>query len=505
MKAGMVALLPQDPERLVVPGGLPADQVHLTLAFLGEDVTGWDGTRRRLLEQLVWSAAHSIGEPITVRVMGHATFNPDGHDGRRPCAVHLAGDSDRLVPVRDQVGTALAAALGDDYPTQHAPFIPHITAGDGLTAANLSFTGSVVFDRVALALAGEWTIAPITTDPREAIASYARTAYAQGWARSGGPMTDVVHAGCVAAVELAMANSAHPNILEATLQLGALEGTWALVYQRREDLVAQHVTKVAAAWRFAARRLDVQGTVRRMRHSLALGEYYTPPADDTQHRRLVANAVATVLVGQIAGQGASPDDRETITSAVADALADAEAEGYTSAVLVGAEQLGHAAPDADAVLTDYQAQLADLGSHWADASGWVDRMVKGNAADLGGRLSQLVVDGAGFDEMVDDALDIIGGDDIRAVSTLLDLAMGQSFSRGALALYGREGVNQVDFVTAGGLNVCPICQAAEDNSPWDRSAVPVPPLHPFCRCNLQATNPMEGLTSLLTQWATAAS
>lgn len=499
MKAGMVALLPRDPERLVVPGGLPADQVHLTLAFLGEDVTGWDGTRRRLLEQLVWSAAHSIGEPITARVMGHATFNPDGHDGRQPCAVHLAGDSDRLVPVRDQVGTALAAALGDDYPTQHAPFIPHITAGDGLTAANLSFTGSVVFDRVALALAGEWTIAPITTDPREAIASYARTAYAQGWARSGGPMTDVVHAGCVAAVDLAVANAADPHILEATLRLGALEGTWALVYQRREALVAQHVAKVATAWRHSAHRIHVGVAVRRLRQSLGLAEYVD--TDNTAHRRLVADAVAATVVSTIAGPDASPEDREAIISATADALVDAEAEGFTAAVLVGAEQLGETPPAADVVLSDYQAQLGDLGSHWADANGWVGRMVQGNAADLGGRLSQLVVDGASFDEMAAQAAAIIGGDDIRAVSTLLDLAMGQSFSRGALALYGREGVNQVDFVTAGGLNVCPICQAAEDNSPWDRSAVPVPPLHPFCRCNLQATNPMGGLAGLLTQWA----
>lgn len=502
MKTGMVALLPDDPTALVVDGGLGADQIHLTVAFLGEDVTGWDTTRRQLLEQLVWSAAHSIGQPITGRVMGHATFNPDRHAGREPCAVHLVGDSDRLLPAHELLCTTLAGVLGDDFPTQHTPFIPHITAGEGLTADNLSFTGPVVFGRIALALAGEWSIAPITTDPAVVIAAYARTAYAQGWARSGGPLTDRVHAGCLAAVELAVANAAHPGILEATLQLGALEGTWALVYQRRERLVAQHLERVAKAWRFSARRLDVRAAVTRLRQSLGLAEY-TAPADDTTHRRLVANAVAATLVGSIAGADATPEDRESITSAVADALADAEGEGYTAAVLVGAEQVGQAAPDADVVLSDYQAQLADLGSHWADATGWVDRMVKGNAGDLGGRLSQLVVDGAGFGDMVDAALDVIGGDDIRAVSTLLDLAMGQSFTRGALALYDREGVQQVDFVTAGGTRVCPICLDAESNNPWSRTAVPAPPLHPYCRCNLQATDPMQGLSSLLAQFAVA--
>lgn len=500
MKAGMVALLPTNPEQLTVPGGLPADQIHLTLAFLGEDVTGWDEIRRRLLEQLVWSAAHAIGQPIDARVMGHATFNPDSHAGRTPCAVHLVGDSQHLVPVRDQLCTTLAAALGDDYPPQHAPFIAHITAGESLTAADLSFVGPVVFDRLALALAGEWTIAPIITGPAEAIASYARTAYAHGWARSGGPMTPAVKAGCVAAMELATANAAHPNILEATLRLGALEGRWAALYQRREDLVTKHTKLVTTVWRHSAHRLDVRAAVRRYRLSLGVGEYVD--TDNTDHRRLVANGVAAAVVSAIAGPDAPPADREAIISATADALADAEAEGYAGAVVMGAEQLGVEPPTFDAVYTDAQQAMADVGSHWADATGWVNKMVGGNAADLGGRLSALAADGASFDDMVADAMDIIGGEDVRAVSTLLDLAMGQSFTRGALALYGREGVRQVDFVTAGGAKVCPICQEAEARSPWDLAAAPAPPLHPFCRCNLQATDPMQGLTSLLAQWAT---
>jgi 2'-5' RNA ligase len=495
VKAGMVALLPDNPDQLTVTAGVGADQIHLTLAYLGDDVTSWDDTRRRLLEQLVWSAAHSIGQPITGRVMGHATFNPDRHAGREPCAVHLVGDSESLGPAHQQLCTVLSAALGDEFPAQHTPFIPHITAGEGLTAANLSYTGPVVFGKLALALAGEWTVVPITTDPAEAIAPYARTAYAQGWARSGGPLTDRVHAGCRAAVELAIANAADPNVLEATLKLGALEGAWAAVYARRETLVAHHVTNVTRVWRQSANRLDVRAAVGRLRQSLGISEYVN--TDDSTHRRLVTNAVAGTVVGAIAGADAAPADREAIIGATADALADAEPEGYAGAVLVGAEQADLPAPAADVVASDYQAQLADLGSHWADATGWVGKMVQGNATDLGGRLSQMVADGASFDDMVDGARDIIGGDDVRAVSTLLDMAMGQSFTRGALALYAREGVTQVDFMTAGGSNVCPLCQQAEAQNPWDRSSAPTPPLHPYCRCALSATDPMSGLAALL--------
>jgi hypothetical protein len=128
-------------------------------------------------------------------------------------------------------------------------------------------------------------------------------------------------------------------------------------------------------------------------------------------------------------------------------------------------------------------------------------MVEGNATDLGGRLSVLAAEGAGFDDMVDAAAEIIGGDDIRAVGALLDLAMGQSFSRGALRLYGRMGVAEVDFVTAGGGAVCPLCLDAESKSPWALASAPAPPLHPYCRCNLSASEPMTGLASMLDTYA----
>ena len=214
MKAGMIALLPQDPTVFVLDDkrAIPPDQIHLTLVFLGEDVTGFDPVRRQLLGHAAWSLAQAIATPIEARVMGHATFNPDGgpNGDRPPCAVHLIGDSTRLTPALATVDTTCGLLLGEDYPTQHAPFLPHITAGEGLTATDLTYTGPVVFDRLALALAGDWTIVPITTDPGEAIAPYARTAYAQGWATSGGPMTDTVKAGCTAAVEVAIANAAHP-------------------------------------------------------------------------------------------------------------------------------------------------------------------------------------------------------------------------------------------------------------------------------------------------------
>lgn len=693
----MIALLPEDPAALTVDSksALPASQIHLTLVYLGDDVTAWQEDRVELLIRDVATAVADISDAIPARVMGHATFNPDGgpDGGRNPCDVYLVGDSGLLTPLRDLMGAVSEARLGVDYPEQHEPWIPHMTvavrkdigygdetsepmssdaarrgsdygegdqgslrvsdvvvdteqdaarsraarrtedvgregdrsgearpddqvgrgrspqlphtevrgtgspgggagagslgdprfpaenhalpeaqdpvgsvqlsrlggvsglrpggngtgsgsqpippgadgrsartteqtgagtvenagvsgaqgegaegtpspAGSGahpLTA--LTYTGPVVFNRIVVAIAGRWAEIALQLPRDEAIAPYARTAFAQGWAASGGPMTDQVRAGCTAAVELAVTHADQPGILEATLRLGSLEGTWAAVYHRREVLVTKHTKLVMAAWRRAAHMLNTRAAIDRFRQSLDLGE--SVDTDNTEHRRLVANAIAATVASTIAGPDATPADREAIIQAVATALMDAEAEGYAAAVAVGADQLGITGADFDLIFHDAHAALGDLGNYWGQGSGWVDRMVAGNATDLGGRLSALAADGASYDDMLTAAEDVIGGD-VRSVETILDLAMSQSFARGALALYAREGVQQADFVTAGGARVCARCLDAEAGNPWPLSSVPRPGLHPGCRCSVQATDPMQGLTGMLAGYLTSA-
>lgn len=326
------------------------------------------------------------------------------------------------------------------------------------------------------------------------IAPYARVAFAQGWAASGGPMTEQVKAGCLAAIELAVEHADQPDILEVTLHLGHLEGTWATVYDRREKLYAHHIKAVTDLWRRAAQRLDLTLAIRRYRQSLGLAE-----ADgDTDRRRLIAQTIAATVLAFIAGSDSPADDRNALIGAIANALKAAQAEGWAGAVAIGAEQAGIAgAADVgviginfDLAFKDAWNALGDLGNQWADATGWLGRIVDGAAKDLGGRLSALAADGASFEDMLAGAQDVLDSADVRAVSAIVDLAMGQSFSRGALALYGREGVQTVDFITAGA-RVCPVCLDIESKNPWQRNEVPVPPRHSRCRCNLQAANPME--------------
>lgn len=147
---GMVALLPDDAtvQRLTVTHPLaedPAD-LHLTLAFLGENVTKMSTATR---QHLLASTAHlaTTTTPVDARVFGHAMFNPDDN----PCAVYLCTDG------RDGVST-LASLHQRVRPfadlAQHAPFCAHVTAGYGVPITELSHTGPVRFDRMQVALAG---------------------------------------------------------------------------------------------------------------------------------------------------------------------------------------------------------------------------------------------------------------------------------------------------------------------------------------------------------------
>lgn len=161
---GMIALYPRDDDaqKLAIPGGEPPEEMHLTLAYLGEDVSALDPTA--LLHRLPEILARAT--VITARIMGHAMFNPDGGDDpeepKEPCAVYLVGDSEQIPDLHSDV-MDLLDDYGIDYPvpSQHKPFLPHITAGYSLPIEQLSYTGPILFDRLGLAFAGHTRFFPL--------------------------------------------------------------------------------------------------------------------------------------------------------------------------------------------------------------------------------------------------------------------------------------------------------------------------------------------------------
>lgn len=158
---GMVALLPdtETTGNLAVDGGEDRAILHLTLCYLGDDVTGWSPEQRdQVLDRARMAATWTA--PIDARAFAHATFNPDAYADREPCAVYIIGGSDRIAELNQEL-RGLASAL------QHPGFVPHITAGYGMRAEDLTYTGPARFDRLVVALADDWITVPLTGDRRD--------------------------------------------------------------------------------------------------------------------------------------------------------------------------------------------------------------------------------------------------------------------------------------------------------------------------------------------------
>ncbi|QKY78373.1 capsid maturation protease [Gordonia Phage Barsten] len=166
---GMIALLPVAPHALAVPGGEPESELHLTLVYLGDDLTETLPEWRTGVQTSVAAVVTEFGEMhgangVEGAIMGRAAFN-EGSD--ESCAVYLV-EADGLTVLRDK----LYAALGDRAPAPtYDAFIPHITAGYGVdTAALYNNVGTPVqFDRVRIAIADDVIDLPISEHVGEAL------------------------------------------------------------------------------------------------------------------------------------------------------------------------------------------------------------------------------------------------------------------------------------------------------------------------------------------------
>lgn len=154
---GMVALYPRQDyaHQLAVSGGESPEELHLTLVFLGDDVGGMSPAP---LIQSVSEAVHSY-TVIDARVMGRAEFNHDGSSDDGPCAVYLVGDNPQLPDLQQEVLNAANNAV--NVPAQHVPWVPHVTGGYGLDPRQLTYTGTVIFDRIGVAWAGDTHFVPL--------------------------------------------------------------------------------------------------------------------------------------------------------------------------------------------------------------------------------------------------------------------------------------------------------------------------------------------------------
>lgn len=197
---GMIALVPESPGALAVVDGVPVEDLHLTLAYLGPDMSILNDTHRAGLIKVVEEIADpprpnldpryptrdfAARGPVRARAWAHAMFNPDDESA----LVYLVEDEplpDGEMPpphqqwIEDLHWRAVGRArdvLGALMAEQRRRFQPHVTVAypPASKTASLTFTGPVVFNRIRLALGGDVRdfplIAPIeekrqSNDPR---------------------------------------------------------------------------------------------------------------------------------------------------------------------------------------------------------------------------------------------------------------------------------------------------------------------------------------------------
>jgi hypothetical protein len=169
----MIALVPSDDDlvRLKVDedGAEPANELHLTLYYLG-DAVDIDGETRQAMRVAVTDMVERRDlSSVRGRAFGVAHWNPDGDD---PAWVLNVGDvpsderdGDALVVVREMMSEALHdGGVLFDLSQQHTPWQPHICiaySSDDWSDELRRRLGDVTFDRVRLAFGGEVTDVPL--------------------------------------------------------------------------------------------------------------------------------------------------------------------------------------------------------------------------------------------------------------------------------------------------------------------------------------------------------
>jgi 2'-5' RNA ligase len=151
----MIALLPSkaDAKRLAVEGGLPPEQLHLTLCYLGDAVDYSDGDRAQIVDSQM-----SIAErwaPIQADAFAVSIFNPNGE---KACIVLGIGGVGL-----DAIHRAVASDV--EYP-QKTPWVAHLTLIETDDASKVEqyvdLVGPITFDRLRVAFGGTYYDMPLS-------------------------------------------------------------------------------------------------------------------------------------------------------------------------------------------------------------------------------------------------------------------------------------------------------------------------------------------------------
>ena len=128
-QGGMIALYPDDAEQLTVTGGEPADELHVTLAFVAEDAATLHPDAVAAIESAAENGAGLRSAPLLLTVVGAGTLG----DSEPPATVLFlqqeghGGYQDGVAAVARAVRAELDDYGSEGFPVEHDAFIPHMT------------------------------------------------------------------------------------------------------------------------------------------------------------------------------------------------------------------------------------------------------------------------------------------------------------------------------------------------------------------------------------------
>lgn len=315
----------------------------------------------------------------------------------------------------------------------------------------------------------------------EEVRSYARAAYAQGWAVSGGPMTQRVQAGCLAVMDMCESRWNEPDIIEVAIHLGKLEGVWAKIFARRFALMDKLTVQTQQTWRSVTKQLDVAGVLEVLAQQFGLVE---SKEDDERAKRDRARAAARDAVNRLLQWLPGTPEWQALRNELRDAILSGRAEGFADALAIAGLEAHTVSFDFDLAFQHAYDALENLGETWAQGDAWLERML-GRAADEFTRtIGDLVASEAEYSQLLAAGLDVLQATtaDEDIVSFIIDWAMSAGMSQGALDLYKSENVEKVTWMTAGDGRVCILCEQHGIDSPFPIMDFPEMPAHPRCRC-----------------------
>ena len=316
------------------------------------------------------------------------------------------------------------------------------------------------------------------------VAPYVADVFAAGYAVHG---PDTVSESAIAAFTLAveMASDRHdPNILMLVAEIAKYEGMMATLAERREALSKRWERKIKPIPKAIAANIDTAAFITAAHRHLADHNLGPDRNDDEPLARQRASvAKGAALVALTGFLKANPEIASQWTELVAQAEAEAKAEGVVQATALSHEKAGlppSEMPDLDDLYAKTLKALRELDSYGNRAPAWIRDQLDGLAGDMGKAIADGIVRNFGPTDLLEYVNKII--DKGLGAQRYIDESIHFAMQQAAVAQMAAQGVEFFDYVAMP--DACPICAPLDSSiaGPYTEASLPSPPQHIGCRC-----------------------